>query len=92
MNLLEAVATNNLEEGKKSLADGADVNKRGGLFDETALMWASTTDNTETVKALLAAGANVKAKDHAGRTALMRAKANNHTEIVKLLKAAGAKE
>ena len=44
------------------------------------------------MKALLAAGADVNAKEKEGWTALMLAAEKGHTEIVQLLKQAGAKE
>ena len=44
------------------------------------------------VQALLAAKADVNAKDYIGRTALMLASEAGRDEVVKLLRQAGAKE
>ena len=44
------------------------------------------------VKELIAAGADVNAKDDDGWTALMYAAEKGYTEIIEILKAAGAKE
>lgn len=46
----------------------------------------------ETVKVLLACGANINLRNLRNRTALSSARLEGHTEIVRLLKAAGAKE
>ena len=56
------------------------------------MMFAAERGHTETVKALLKAGANLNAKDKEGKTALKYAKENSHTETVQLLKKAGTKE
>ena len=62
----------------------ADINS--GLLD------AARRGDSAIVKALLAKGADVTAKDKKGETALMHAKRGGHTEILDLLKRAGAKE
>jgi len=53
-------------------------------------MWAAMMGRTETVLALIAANADVHAKNNGGYTALMRAAENGHTEIVLALIAANA--
>ncbi|MCI7698443.1 MAG: ankyrin repeat domain-containing protein [Akkermansia sp.] len=70
------------------MAAGATVN----TYQETALKMAAAEGHTEAVKLLLAAGADVNARDMNGWTALMEASDYGHTEIVKLLIAAGATE
>ena len=79
------------------LAAEADPNfKETGLAeDATALMAAAASGHLGVVKMLLAAGANVTARDAKGRTALERveeAKPVYQKEIVAVLKAAGAGE
>ena len=74
---------------------GADINYvcRGitDYYSYTALMWAAEDGVTESVKILLANGADIHAKNKRGRTALDLAMNNQHTEVVQLLQAAGAK-
>jgi uncharacterized protein len=53
--------------------------------DHTALMYAALEGHTESVKALLARGADVNTKDEAGHTALMFAVINMHHDIVNVL-------
>jgi uncharacterized protein len=54
------------------------------------LMVASSKGDSEKVKALLAAGADVNAKGQFGETALIVASMDGHIEVMKLLLAAGA--
>ena len=64
-------------------------------YGVTPLWRASLNGDTETVKLLLDANADVNAKVHAGGkdyTPLSMAIARGHAEIVKLLKEHGAKE
>lgn len=74
---------------------GADINYVcRGITDyrqDTALLWAAEEGVTESVKILLANGADIHAKNKRGRTALDLAMTEQHTEIVQLLQAAGAK-
>ena len=58
----------------------------------TSLMIGANNGHTDTIKALLAKGAKVNAKDKRGWTALMGATQADHTEIVELLKTAGTKK
>lgn len=58
--------------------------------DHSALMLAALAGDTAKVKALLGKGANVNAKDSAGRTALMFAVINLHYETVEVLLGYGA--
>jgi ankyrin repeat protein len=89
--LLEAVRLNKIEEVKKLIEKGADVN----VVDEygaTALYWASYKGHSEIVKMLIEAGADVNVVNKYGITALHWASYKGHSEIVKMLKEAGAKQ
>ena len=74
---------------------GADINYvcRGttDYYQYTALLWAVEEGITESVKILLANGADIHAKNKRGKTALDLAMNGQHTEIIQLLQAAGAK-
>ena len=74
---------------------GADINYvcrcTTDYYQYTALLWAAEEGITESVKILLANGADIHAKNKCGRTALDLAMMGQHTEIIQLLQAAGAK-
>jgi ankyrin repeat protein len=72
------------------LKHGADINVQGGPFDRTPLLGAATTGSEETVRLLLAAGANVHAQDWEADTALDWAQRRGSKAIVARLHAAGA--
>jgi Ankyrin repeats (3 copies)/Ankyrin repeat len=55
-------------------------------YDETALMFAASSGNSETVSLLLDYGADKNLKDVFGEIALVKAKKNQHFEVVKILK------
>jgi ankyrin repeat protein len=57
----------------------------------TLLMYATFFNDKETVKELLAGGADMQAKDSQGRTALMIAKEKGYKDIIALLKQYNAK-
>jgi hypothetical protein len=64
--------------------------RRQPLIDDDALMRAAQSGDTEAIKVLIAAGANVNATVGNGETALMRAAANGHIDAVRLLLDKGA--
>jgi ankyrin repeat protein len=75
---------------ERLLAAGADPN--GASADgETVLMIASRTGSAETIKALVARGADVRARElRKGQTALMWAAAENNVAAIRALIEAGA--
>lgn len=86
-----SLACTNQDAGmvEKLLKAGADPN--GVPMGTPVLMTAARTGNVDTVKSLLAHGANVNAKESARRqTALMWAVAEKHPEVVRLLIDRGA--
>lgn len=70
------------------LSAGAKLNAK--WMGYTPLMLASTKGHYECAKILLAAGADMNARDNDGNTALMFATQKGYDEIVRLLKAHGA--
>lgn len=93
MPLIKASKEGNLEDVKKLIISGVDVNAKADVISDwgkTALMEASLRGYVDIVKALLKAGADVNAKDDYGDTALLFASGKGYYEIVKLLLSAGA--
>ena len=94
--LLEATrnrANPNLADVIKALIDGgADVNARDEVFGWTVLMNAACyITNPNVIEDLIAAGANVNARNGLGMTALMRAASwNTNPDVIKALIDGGA--
>jgi ankyrin repeat protein len=73
------------------LAATADAcGQDGNIADDQALIVAAERNEVATIRRLLGAGTNVRARDAQGRTALLAATAHNHIESAKLLIEAGA--
>jgi ankyrin repeat protein len=72
------------------LANGGDPNWWEGHDERTALHAAARRGDLEVVRLLLAAGANVSAKDREGRTPLSVAIVCCHKEVANLLREHGA--
>jgi ankyrin repeat protein len=88
--LFRAIALRDVNEVRRTLSTGADVNATNpeGV---TPLMRAAMDGEVEIVETLLAAGgANVNVQSESGETALLRAALYGRAEIVKLLVARGA--
>ena len=76
--------------GRETLKAGANA-KAARWNGETALMIAANSGNAETVKQLIAAGADVNlSESRKGQTALMWAAAEGHGDVVQLLIARSA--
>ena len=58
----------------------------------TPLLEAARYGHEDITRVLIAAGADIKAKDRDGKTALMLAVQGDHEEVVRVLKQAGATE
>ncbi len=80
----------NIESVKQAIADGADVNAKGGMTGGTPLHYAAMFGRKEIAELLIAKGADVNAKDEAGRTPLYEAAWQGRGEIAELLIAKGA--
>ncbi len=90
-SLFEAVKKGDIEQVKKFIAAGADVNARGNQ-SLTPLHFAAKGGHEEIARLLIAEGANVNVKmvDDSW-TLLLTAAKNGHTKLVKLLLEKGAK-
>lgn len=87
--LFYACEHGDIARAKKALAEGAEIEKPGGMFDETPLMAAARKGQLESVKFLLENGANPnqRVKDSC---ALFDAVAAKNPEVFERLIAAGA--
>jgi ankyrin repeat protein len=93
--LIEAVKKGDCETVKRLLAEGANVNAYSLKLKGSALSWATYFRNLKIVPLLLAAKADVNAKDIGGKTALMILAGDWYIDdasidIIRLLLAAGA--
>ena len=88
--LIRAATQGDLALVTTLLAQGADVNAKGGADGITALFMASLEGHSEVVTALLAQGADVDARTAGGGTALMEASGRGYSEVVTALLAQGA--
>lgn len=76
-----------ITKAKAAYGEALDLNIRDAN-GETALMVAARNGNMAAVQALIAAGADLKAMNHAGKTARSVAKSTKHKDIAKVLKKA----
>ena len=88
--LLTAAQSGRVEEIRRLIASGADVNARDRSRFKTPLMKAAAGGQGEAARTLIHAGAQVDARDGGGRTALIHASRAGHTELIQLLLQAGA--
>ena len=88
--LLRASISGHAAVASQLLAAGTDVDTRSDFGDRTSLMWASEGDHLETVQVLLAARADVHARNNADWTPLGLASNNGHPAVAEALLAAGA--
>jgi ankyrin repeat protein len=76
---------------KMLIHQGASVNERGGICDNTALQAAAAEGHESVVRLLLDAGADINARCGGyGSTALLAATSENHHRVVQTLLARGA--
>jgi len=87
--LLYATRVGNIEDVKKHLAAGVDVNTKGNWLEGTPLGNAAEKGHKEIAELLIAKGADVNAKND-GRTPLHWAAEKGHKETAELLIAEGA--
>lgn len=90
--LTKAVGSDDLEEAKELLINGADPNGKDENYDKiTPLFLAVENGNVEMVEMLLNFGAKVNARDRSKQTPLMRLDDDATPELVELLIRHGAK-
>lgn len=88
-DLIDAAENGNLDEVRKALEKGADVNAKD-KYSNTALMKAAVKGHSDIVELLIEEGADTDAKDVFDETALFNAVLKGHFHIVKLLIENGA--
>ena len=87
-----ATKAGHIEAVKKHLAEGVDVNGRGGVFEgDTPLIHAVMNSRKEIAELLISKGADVNAKDKIFGTPLDYAMSTRDSEIADLLRKHGGK-
>ncbi len=90
--LARAVDSDNIEEVRDLIVNGANVNGKDKNYDDlTPLFLAVENGSIEIAQMLLESGAKVNARDKNKQTALMRLDANARPEMIELLVRHGAK-
>ncbi len=87
--LLEAAFAGELEEVRRQVSEGVDVNA-SDPDGRTSLMWAAFNGHATVIEFLLDEGAELDGKDSSGRTALMYASSGPFVEAAGLLLERGA--
>lgn len=75
----------NLDEVRKLLAEGVDVNLGDKTYGQTPLSWAAESGHLDVAKLLLEYEADFNITDNVGRTPLSWAARRGHKDIVQLL-------
>lgn len=88
--LITSATKGQIEEVRKALKSGADINYKENQLGSTALIKASQKGYPEIVKLLIERGAKLDIQRNDGGTALHMAAQNGHAEIIKLLIEGGA--
>ena len=89
-SIWSAAAEGNLNAVKKYLAEGIDINAKGGSLKSTVLLSATLYDQVEMVECLIQNGADVNAKGEDGATALHAAAFLGQYQVAKILIQNGA--
>jgi ankyrin repeat protein len=88
--LIRAAEGNDINQVKRLLEEGVDVNARDSFTAAPALIHASRNGNLQVVRVLLEKGADVNAKNKHGFTALIQASMYAHPDTARLLLERGA--
>src|SRR5690242_16910351 len=89
-NFLNAIESENIDDAKKLIGMGAQINQKDADFI-TPLHYAAKLETTDMTKLLLENKADLHAEDHEGLTPLHYAGQLANTEIVRFLLSKGAK-
>ena len=87
--LMTCARTGNVDAVESLLARGARVNHRETMRGQTALMWAVSEKHSDVAAALIAAGADVRARSHGEFTPLLFAAQQGDVASARLLLDAG---
>lgn len=88
--LMSAAMTGTINAVEILLKNGADTNLTETTRGQTALMWATSEEHIETVRLLLAYGADIHASSYGNFTTLMFAARSGNIELARLLLSHGA--
>jgi len=88
--LHKAAKSGDMEEVKKLIAEGKNVNEKKKFSKKTPLMYAVENDRINIAKLLLAKGAETNDADTLGDTALLKAAEKTNLDIMKMLLKNGA--
>ena len=88
--LHRAAIGGHLDDARKLLEAGADVNVRQGTFFGTPLQYAASSGHADMIKLLIEYEAKLEAADSHGRTPLMWAATNGRSDAARALLVAGA--
>lgn len=89
-NFIMETRIGNINEVKRFIHEGVDVNKKDSPLQMSALSWSAAKGYEEIVKYLISHGADIESKDIRGYTPLMQATNNNKGKIVEYLISIGA--
>ena len=89
LDAIEAMEHGDAPEVRTLIAKGFDPNVEDERDGRRALHWAAERGRLAMVQVLLAAGADVNAKNHEGKTALHYAGKGGHVDVTKALLARG---
>lgn len=89
LQLWKAIESNNIQEVKQAITNGAHIHIKN-QYGQTPLHMAARFTHTDIPQTLVAAGADVNAQDYSGNTPLHIAAKYNNTNAAKALIDAGA--
>ncbi len=82
--LIEAAKAGNIEDVKRLLEQGAEVDAQD-YYRETAMMWAARKGHLKIIEFLVGKGADVNARNNYGWTAIMNAAWRGRVDVVEFL-------